>query len=156
MTLETGNTAPNFTLPATGGNPVTLSSFRGKPVVIFFYPKDDTSGCTTESKDFSSLLPDFKALGVTVIGISPDSLKSHEKFANKHDLSVTLAADEDQAVLEAYGVWQEKSMYGRKYMGVVRTTVLVAPDGTVARIWPKVKVAGHAKDVLAAVRELRA
>lgn len=156
MTLETGNTAPNFTLPATGGSPLTLSSFRGKPVVLFFYPKDDTSGCTTESKDFSALLPKFRAAGAEVVGISPDSLQSHEKFAKKHDLSVTLASDEAQDVLNAYGVWQEKSMYGKKYMGVVRTTVLVAPDGTVARIWPKVKVAGHAEEVLEAIRALSA
>ncbi|MDS7597302.1 peroxiredoxin [Agrobacterium tumefaciens] len=149
-----GSLAPDFTLPRNGGGTVTLSDLKGKAVVLYFYPKDDTSGCTAEAIDFSALGAQFEAANTIVIGISPDSVKSHDKFAAKHSLSVMLAADEEKSVLEAYGVWKEKSMYGKKYMGVERTTVLVAPDGTIAEIWNKVKVAGHAEAVLDAAKKL--
>lgn len=152
--LSEGAIAPDFTLPRDGGGTVSLSQFKGQPVVLFFYPKDDTSACTTESIAFTALLSQFSAAGAVVIGMSPDSVKKHDKFAKKYDLSVILASDEDLAVLTSYGVWVEKSMYGRKYMGVERTTLLIGPDGVVRRIWPKVKVAGHAEEVLAAAISL--
>ena len=133
---------------------MTLSELKGKIVVLYFYPKDDTSGCTTEAIDFTRLLPEFEALGATVIGMSPDSPKKHDKFKAKHDLAVTLVADEEMKALEAYGVWVEKSMYGRKYMGVERSTFLIDKSGSVARIWRKVKVKGHADEVLEAARSL--
>ncbi len=152
--LTEGAIAPDFTLPRDGGGTVSLSDFRGQPVVLFFYPKDDTSSCTTESIDFSGLLGAFSEAGAVVIGMSPDSVKKHDKFAKKYDLSVILASDEDLAVLNSYGVWVEKSMYGRKYMGVERTTLLIGPDGVIRRVWPKVKVAGHAAEVLAATQNL--
>lgn len=152
--LTTGSPAPDFTMPRDGGDSLTLSSLRGRPVVVYFYPKDDTSGCTTEAITFSSLSADFDAAGATVIGISPDSVKSHDKFIAKHGLTVVLGADEDKSTLEAYGVWKEKSMYGRTYMGVERSTFLIDPEGKIAAIWRKVKVAGHADAVLKAVKEL--
>jgi peroxiredoxin Q/BCP len=154
--LSIGAQAPGFDLPRDGGGRVSLEMFRGKPVVLFFYPKDNTSGCTTESIAFTSLASEFEAAGTVVIGMSPDSVKSHDKFVKKHTLGVILAADEDKATLLAYGVWKEKSMYGRKYMGVERTTVLIGADGNVARIWDKVKVAGHAEEVLQAAKALPA
>jgi peroxiredoxin Q/BCP len=128
---------------------------RGKPIVLYFYPKDDTSGCTAEAIAFDALRDKFDAAGAVVLGMSPDSAASHAKFKRKHDLSLTLAADESKATLEAYGVWREKSMYGRKYMGVERTTFLIDAAGRVARVWRKVKVAGHAGEVLAAAKALR-
>lgn len=152
--IAIGTSAPDFTLPCSGGSSVTLSDFRQKPVVLFFYPKDDTSGCTTEAKDFTQLADQFSAAGAVVIGISPDSVKSHDKFAAKHNLSVMLASDEEKSVLQAYGVWKEKSMYGKTYMGVERTTVLIDAAGKIAAIWPKVKVPGHAQAVLEAVKAL--
>ncbi|WP_276118221.1 peroxiredoxin [Pararhizobium qamdonense] len=152
--LTEGAIAPDFTLPREGGGTVSLGDFNGKSVVLFFYPKDDTSGCTTESIAFSGLLSEFSQAGTVVIGMSPDSVKKHDKFAKKYDLSVILASDEDLSVLNSYGVWVEKSMYGRKYMGVERTTLLIGPDGVIRRIWPKVKVAGHAEEVLAAAKSL--
>ena len=152
--LAIGDKAPDFSLGRDGGGTVTLSEFAGRPVVVYFYPKDDTSGCTTEAIAFTGLLPQFEAAGAAVIGISPDSVTKHDKFAKKHSLGVILGADEDTKVAETYGVWQEKSMYGRKYMGIVRYTFLVGPDGTIRAVWPKVKVAGHAEDVLAAVKAL--
>jgi peroxiredoxin Q/BCP len=151
---EEGALAPEFTLPRDGGGTVSLAQFRGKSVVLFFYPKDDTSGCTAESIAFTALAGDFAAAGAVVIGMSPDSVKKHDKFARKYDLSVILAADEEKAVLNAYGVWVEKSMYGRKYMGVERTTVLIDANGIVRRVWEKVKVPGHAEEVLAAAKNL--
>lgn len=151
---EIGQDAPDFDLPRDGGGTIALSSLRGRPVVLYFYPKDDTSGCTTEAVDFTSLKPDFDKAGAIVLGLSPDSAKSHDKFKAKHGLDVVLASDEEKSVLEAYGVWTEKSMYGKKYMGVERTTILVGPDGKVVRVWPKVKVPGHAQAVLDAVRDL--
>ncbi|CUX16184.1 MULTISPECIES: thioredoxin-dependent thiol peroxidase [Agrobacterium] len=152
--LTIGGPAPDFTLPRNGEGTVTLSKLQGKAVILYFYPKDDTSGCTAEAIDFSALGGEFEAANAVVIGISPDSVKSHDKFAAKHSLSVMLASDEERKVLEAYGVWKEKSMYGKKYMGVERTTFLVAPNGKIAEIWNKVKVAGHAQAVLEAVKTL--
>ncbi|PLX39248.1 MAG: thioredoxin-dependent thiol peroxidase [Hyphomicrobiales bacterium] len=154
MALSEGAAAPDFTLPTDGDGSVTLSELRGNPVVVYFYPKDDTSGCTTEAIDFSALMPAFAEAGATIIGISPDSPKKHDKFKAKHDLKVLLGADEDKSIIEAYGVWVEKSMYGRKYMGVERSTFLVGADGTVAKVWRKVKVKGHAEAVLEAVKTL--
>ncbi|MEQ8297264.1 MAG: peroxiredoxin [Nitratireductor sp.] len=151
---EIGQQAPDFDLPRDGGGSLKLSDLRGKPVIVYFYPKDDTSGCTTEGKDFSALLPEFEKAGATVIGISPDSAKSHDKFKAKHGLSVVLVADEDKSAIQDYGVWVEKSMYGRKFMGVERTTILIDKDGRVARVWNKVKVANHAAEVLEATKAL--
>ncbi len=152
--ISVGTNAPNFTLPADSGSTVALSSLRGKAVVLYFYPKDDTSGCTLEAKAFNDLMPHFAKAGAVIVGVSPDSAASHDKFKKKHGLNFSLAADETKAMLESYGVWVEKSMYGRKYMGVERTTVLIDKAGKVARIWPKVKVPGHAEEVLAAVQAL--
>ncbi len=152
--LTAGDTAPDFSLPRNGGGTVSLSDFAGKPVVLYFYPKDDTSGCTTEAVDFSGLTAEFEKLGATVIGISPDSVKSHDKFAAKHNLSVVLAADEEHKALEAYGVWKEKSMYGKTYMGVERSTFLIDKSGKIAEVWRKVKVPGHAGAVLKAAQAL--
>jgi len=154
--LSEGRKAPDFKLPDDSGKTLQLAKLKGRPVVVYFYPKDDTSGCTAEAKDFSCLADDFAAAGAEVIGISPDSPASHAKFKAKHDLGLRLAADEDKAVAQAYGVWVEKSMYGRKYMGVERSTFLVDKSGKLARIWRKVKVPGHAEEVLEAVKELEA
>jgi thioredoxin-dependent peroxiredoxin len=153
---EDGDKAPDFELPADSGETLALSRLKGKPVVLYFYPKDDTSGCTAEAKDFSRLAGDFRKAGVEVIGVSPDSVESHKKFRKKYDLAIKLAADADKAVAMAFGVWVEKSMYGRKYMGVERSTFLIDKQGRIARGWRKVKVPGHAEEVLAAVRELKA
>ena len=147
-----GGEAPDFDLPGDGGRRIRLSAHRGKNVVLFFYPKDDTSGCTAEAVDFTALKPEFDKLGVFLIGVSPDSVKKHDKFKVKHGLDVALASDEDKEVVGAYGVWVEKSMYGRKYMGVERTTLLIGKDGRVLRVWEKVKVPGHAQEVLDAAR----
>ncbi|MBP1856953.1 peroxiredoxin [Rhizobium herbae] len=152
--LTEGMMAPDFTLPRDGGGTVSLSEFKGKSVVLFFYPKDDTSGCTAESIAFTALSSEFSSAGAVVIGMSPDSVKKHDKFSKKYDLSVILAADEEKTVLNAYGVWVEKSMYGRKYMGVERTTVLIGADGIIRRFWEKVKVPGHAEEVLTAAKSL--
>lgn len=152
--LVIGQAAPQFELPRDGGGILTLSDFAGKPVVLYFYPKDDTPACTQEAIDFSRLKPEFEKAGAIVVGMSPDSTKKHDKFKAKHQIGIDLVADEQLNTLSAYGVWTEKSMYGRKYMGVERTTFLIGKDGKIARIWNKVKVAGHAEDVLAAVRAL--
>ena len=149
---QDGDKAPDFTLATESGKPLKLSSLKGKPVVLYFYPKDDTSGCTLEAKEFSRLAPEFRKAGAEVIGVSPDSVESHQKFSRKYDLAVRLAADTDKAVANAYGVWVEKSMYGRKYMGVERATFLVGKDGRIASSWRKVKVPGHAEEVLAAIK----
>jgi thioredoxin-dependent peroxiredoxin len=154
MTLQIGDAAPAFELPATGGAPISLAGLKGRKAVIYFYPKDDTSGCTLEAQDFQALKGEFAEAGTEVIGVSADSVASHDKFDRKYGLEFTLASDESLTMLEAYGVWVEKSMYGRKYMGVERTTVLVDRDGRIARIWPKVKVPGHAAEVLAAAKAL--
>ena len=152
--MQDGDKAPDFALPADGGETLALSRLKGKPIVLYFYPKDDTSGCTAEAKDFSRLAPDFRRDGVEVIGVSPDSVDSHAKFRRKYDLAIKLAADADKAVATAYGVWVEKSMYGRKYMGVERSTFLIDKAGRIAKSWRKVKVPGHAEEVLAAARAL--
>jgi len=152
--LQDGDLAPEFELATDGGETVTLSRLRGKPVVVYFYPKDDTSGCTIEAKDFSRLAAEFRKAGVEVIGVSPDSVESHQKFRAKYNLAVRLAADPDKVAANAYGVWVQKSMYGRGYMGVERSTFLVDKAGRVARSWRKVKVPEHAEEVLAAARAL--
>jgi thioredoxin-dependent peroxiredoxin len=152
--LAIGQLAPDFILPRDGGGTVALSSFKGKPVVVYFYPKDNTSGCTTEATAFTELADAFEKADAVVIGISPDSVKSHDKFVAKHNLSIILGSDEEKTTLEAYQVWKEKSMYGKTYMGVERTTYLIDRDGKIAAIWPKVKVAGHAEAVLKAVQDL--
>jgi peroxiredoxin Q/BCP len=149
-----GETAPDFTLPRDGGGTITLSALRPSPVVVYFYPKDDTSGCTTEALDFTALLPRFQAAGAVVIGISKDGVKAHDKFVAKHGLGVILASDEGATTCEDWGVWAEKSMYGKKYFGIERTTFLVDGTGRVARVWPKVKVKGHAEEVLAALEAI--
>ncbi|MBP1875294.1 peroxiredoxin Q/BCP [Ensifer adhaerens] len=152
--LNPGDLAPDFTLPRDGGGSLSLSAFRGRPVVLFFYPKDDTKSCTLEAISFTELAPDFAAAGVELIGISPDSVKRHDRFAKKHGLTVTLAADEEKTAINAYGLWVEKSLYGRKYMGVERSTFLIAADGRIDRVWEKVKVNGHAQEVLQAAKAL--
>ncbi|MBV6651345.1 MAG: peroxiredoxin [Hoeflea sp.] len=152
--LLEGAPAPNMNLPRDGGGNVSLAELAGKKVVLYFYPKDDTSGCTTEALDFTALADDFAAAGAVVVGVSPDPVKAHDKFVAKHNLGVILASDEEKTVLEAYGVWKEKSMYGRQYMGVERSTFLINANGEIARIWRKVKVKGHAQEVLEAARAL--
>ncbi len=152
--LDAGSPAPDFTLMSDDGRSVTLAAHSGKPVVLYFYPKDDTSGCTREAQDFSEAKADFEAAGVAVFGISPDDAKKHAKFRDKHGLTVDLLADPERTAIEAYGVWAEKSMYGRKYMGVDRSTFLIGPDGRIARVWRAVKVPGHVAEVLAAAKAL--
>lgn len=147
-------TAPDFTLPVTGGGTVTLSDLRGGPVVLFFYPRDDTSGCTKESIAFSGLIAEFADAGAQVFGISKDSMASHDKFVAKHELEVPLLSDENDQVCEAFDVWKQKSMYGKTFMGIERSTFLIGTDGKVAKVWRKVKVPGHAEEVLEAVRAL--
>ena len=154
MSLAEGVKAPAFNLPATGGRNVSLKELKGKPFVLYFYPRADTPGCTKEACAFESGLPDFSKLGVTIIGVSKDSMAALEKFAAKYNLTFPLASDPEGTMIEAYGAWQEKMNYGKKYMGIVRSTVLVDGAGKVAKYWPKVKVAGHAEDVLAAVQAL--
>jgi peroxiredoxin Q/BCP len=152
--LQPGDIAPDFTLPRDGGGSVTLSALRPGKVVLYFYPKDDTSGCTAEALDFTAHAADFAAAGCTVIGISKDSVKSHDKFVAKHGLGIVLASDEASDTCERWGVWAEKSMYGKKYMGIERSTFLVDGAGRIAQAWTKVKVPGHVADVLAAARAL--
>ena len=152
--ITAGNTAPDFTLPHDGGAMLTLSALRPGKVVLYFYPKDDTPGCTLEAQDFTTRLADFTAAGCTVIGLSKDSVKAHDKFCKKHGLGIVLVSDEAGQTCEDYGVWLEKSMYGKTYMGIERTTVLIDGAGVVARVWNKVSVKGHADEVLAAVRAL--
>lgn len=149
-----GDTAPDFTLPQDGGDPVPLSSLRPAPVVLFFYPKDDTPGCTTENKDFTAMADEFAAAGAKLVGVSKDTVEKHAKFRAKHGLTAMLVSDAEGTVCEDYGVWGEKKMYGKTFMGITRATFLIAGDGTIAQIWPKVKVAGHVDEVLAAVRAL--
>lgn len=152
--IEIGQTAPDFTLPQDGGTDVTLSTLRGGPVVLYFYPRDDTSGCTLEALDFTAKAAEFDAAGTTVLGISKDSVAAHGKFRAKHGLGVALLSDAEGDVCERYGVWVEKNMYGKKSMGIERATFLIDATGLVARIWRKVKVDGHADAVLAAARGL--
>jgi peroxiredoxin Q/BCP len=148
--LTPGEDAPLFSLPADGGGTVRLTELRGKIVVLFFYPQDNTETCTAEAIDFSKFHAAFKKAGAELIGVSPDSLKKHEKFKKKHGLGMPLVADERREAIEAYGVWGEKTMFGRKYMGVIRSTFLIDRDGKIARIWRSVRVAGHAEEVLQA------
>lgn len=152
--LAEGNPAPDFTLPGDGGSEIALSAYRGGAVVLYFYPKDNTSGCTKEAEAFNGLADAFAKAGATIVGVSPDGVKSHDKFKEKFGLSFPLASDESHAVSEAYGVWKEKSMYGRKYMGIERSTFLIDGKGKVAKVWRNVKVPGHAEAVLEAVRAL--
>ena len=152
--LKIGEKAPDFTLPADGGRDIALTSYAGQKLVLYFYPKDDTSGCTQEAIEFNGLRQEFAKAGTAILGVSPDPVKKHDKFKAKYELEFPLLSDQQKHMLEAYGVWVEKSMYGRKYMGVERTTVLIAADGTIAQIWPKVKVSGHAAEVLVAAQKL--
>ena len=154
MSLTEGALAPDFSLPATGGRTISLSRLKGKPFVLYFYPRADTPGCTREACAFQAGLPDFSGLGVTIIGVSKDSMKALEKFAEKYTLEFPLASDPETRMIDAYGAWVEKSMYGKKYMGIERSTLLVDAEGKVAKIWPKVKIDGHAEDVLKAVKAL--
>jgi len=152
--LQPGAKAPSFTLPRDGGGTVSLADFARRQLVLYFYPKADTSGCTKEAIDFTRLKGAFAKAGADILGVSADPVPAQDKFKAKHKLSIALASDETHRMLEAYGVWQEKSMYGRKYMGVVRATFLIGPDQRIARVWPKVSVTGHSDDVLAAVKAL--
>lgn len=154
MALKEGDKAPDFALPRDGGGTLSLADLKGRKIVLYAYPKDSTSGCTAEAIDFNGLRADFAAAGAEIVGLSPDSVKSHDKFKTKHELEFTLLADEEKTLLEAYGIWVQKSMYGRSYMGVERTTILIDGKGVIARIWSKVKVPGHAQEVLAATRAL--
>jgi thioredoxin-dependent peroxiredoxin len=153
-TLEPGKKAPDFQLPRDGGATTSLSDFAGRKLVLYFYPKADTPGCTKEAIEFSRLKAAFGKAGADILGVSADPMPAQDKFKAKHRLSIALASDETHRMLEAYGVWQEKSMYGRKFFGIVRTTLLIGPDQRIARIWPKVSVRGHAAEVLAAAESL--
>jgi peroxiredoxin Q/BCP len=154
MSLKIGDTAPDFTLPTDGGGSFTLSAQRGRKIVLYFYPKDDTSGCTKEACGFRDTMPDFSRVEADIVGVSRDGVKSHDKFKAKYALPFTLVADEEGKVCEAYGVWVEKSMYGRKYMGIERTTVLIDAAGKIRGLWPKVKIDGHVEAVLDAAQAL--
>ena len=154
MSLEIDAPAPDFTMPTDGGASVSLAQLKGQKVVLYFYPKDDTPGCTKEACGFRDALPDFDGVAAVIIGVSKDSVTKHDKFKAKYDLPFTLASDEDGAVCEAYGTWVEKSMYGRKYMGIDRATFLIDEAGLLRREWRKVKVPGHVDEVLAATRSL--
>ena len=151
MSIDVGTPAPAFTLPASGDQTVSLSDFAGKTVVVYFYPKDDTSGCTKEAIGFTEKAAEFAAKGVTVLGVSKDTVAKHDKFIAKHELGVTLLSDAEGTMCEDYGVWVEKSMYGKKYMGIERATFVIGPDGKVTHVWRKVKVPGHVDAVLEAV-----
>ena len=152
--LHPGDAAPPFSLPATGGRAVSLAGLKGRTVALYFYPKDDTSGCTREAQDFNALRDAFAACNAEVIGVSADSLASHDKFRTKYGLDLTLTSDKEKRALEAYGVWVEKSMFGVRYMGVERSTFLIDRDGRIARVWRKARVRGHAQEVLAAAQAL--
>ncbi len=152
--IAVGNKVPKFKLPCDGGGEVSLEDYKGRKLVLYFYPKADTSGCTVEAKDFSKLAPAFSRAGTAILGVSADPVPKLDKFKAKHELSITLATDESHEMLEAFGVWAKKSMYGRSYMGILRNTYLIGPDGKIARIWEKVKIPGHAEEVLAAAKEL--
>jgi peroxiredoxin Q/BCP len=149
-----GAKAPSFSLPRDGGSTIGLSDFAGKKLVLYFYPRADTTGCTKEAIDFSRLRADFSRAGTEIVGVSADPVAALDKFKGKHKLSIALASDEKHRMLEAYGVWQEKSLYGRKFLGIVRSTFLIGADGRIAKVWPRVFVEGHAADVLAAAKAL--
>jgi thioredoxin-dependent peroxiredoxin len=153
--VAVGQAAPDFTLQANSDRTISLKDFRGQYVVLYFYPKDMTPGCTTEACDFRDYHAEFARLNTVVLGISPDDVKSHDKFAAKHELPFPLLADPDHQVAEAYGVWVLKKMYGREYMGIERSTFLIDPEGTIVKAWPKVKVKGHVEDVLQTIKELQ-
>lgn len=150
--LKAGDIAPDFSMPTDGAGTVTLSDFKGKSVVLYFYPKDDTPGCTKEAIGFSEKIDEFEAAGAVVIGVSKDTVAKHGKFRTKHGLKVILASDADSDVTERYGAWQEKQMYGKTYMGIDRSTFLIGPDGKLRAVWRKVKVPGHVDEVLAALK----
>jgi peroxiredoxin Q/BCP len=152
--LAAGNEAPDFRLPRDGGGALSLADFKGRKLVLYFYPKADTPGCTIEAKDFSRLKPEFDKAHIAVVGVSADPVKKQDAFKAKHALATPLASDEEREMLKAYGVWAEKSMYGKKYMGINRTTVLIGADGRIVRIWPKVKIEGHAEEVLAVAKAI--
>ena len=152
--MQTGQTAPDFTAPRDGGTPVTLSALRPKTVVLYFYPRDDTPGCTTEALDFTARAAEFEAAGAVILGVSKDPVRSHDNFVAKHGLGIALVSDAEGDICERYGVWGERSMYGKTYMGIERTTVLIDGAGKIARVWNKVKVPGHVEEVLEAVRAL--
>jgi peroxiredoxin Q/BCP len=152
--LSTGARAPAFTLPRDGGGTISLKDFKGRKLVLYFYPKANTPGCTRESIAFSALAADFAKAGTAVLGVSADPVKAQDAFKAKHDLTIPLASDETHGMLEAYGVWGQKSMYGKTFMGIARMTVLIDAEGRIARVWPKVKVDGHAEEVLAAAKAL--
>ena len=154
MAVDVGKAAPAFTAPTDGGGILALKDLKGSKVVLYFYPKDDTPGCTKEAIAFTENLSRFKRTGAVIVGVSKDSPARHDKFIAKHDLKVQLVSDEDGSICEKYGVWVEKNMYGRKYMGIERATFLIDENGKVAKVWNKVKVPGHAEDVLAAVKDL--
>ncbi|MEP4378898.1 MAG: thioredoxin-dependent thiol peroxidase [Alphaproteobacteria bacterium] len=154
MSVKEGGKAPAFSMPTDGDGKVALKDLKGRPVILYFYPKDSTPGCTTEACDFRDLTPDFSKIDAEIVGVSKDSVKRHDNFKAKHDLPFLLASDEDGDVCERYGVWVEKNMYGRKFMGIERATFLIDGKGVVQKIWRKVKVKGHAEDVLAAVKAL--
>jgi peroxiredoxin Q/BCP len=155
MSVEAGQKAPDFNLSDANEHTVSLGQFKGKWVVLYFYPKDDTPGCTTEALDFSAQLGEFADLNAAVLGVSPDSCKRHQKFIGKHNLSVQLLSDPEHKTLEEYGAWQRKSMYGKEYMGVMRSTCLIDPGGVLRYIWPRVKVKGHADEVRQKIVELQ-
>jgi thioredoxin-dependent peroxiredoxin len=152
--LQPGTKAPAFALPRDGGETISLADFAGRKLVLYFYPRADTPGCTKEAIDFNRLKTAFGKIGTEILGVSADPVEAQEKFKAKHKLGLVLASDETHRMLEAYGVWQEKSMYGRKFMGVVRATFLIGPDQRIAQVWPKVSVTGHAEAVLAAAKAL--
>jgi len=154
MALKVGDKAPAFKLKNQDAKTISLADLKGKPIVLYFYPKDDTSGCTKEACNFRDEFPKFGKMNAEIIGISADSVESHKKFAEKYNLPFNLLSDEKKEVIEKYGVWQEKSMYGRKYMGIVRTTFIVDPSGKISKIFPKVKVEEHNKEVMEALKEL--
>lgn len=151
--LNIGDNAPDFTLPSDGGTEVSLSAMRGKKIVLYFYPKDDTSGCTSQAQQFTFHNDEFNKAGAIIIGVSKDSIKSHDKFKAKYGISFALLSDESLDVANKYGVWVEKSMYGRKYMGMERATFLIDANGKIAKIWRKVKITGHVEEVLAAAQK---
>ena len=153
--LKVGDKAPDFCLPNQDSEEICLRDFAGSWVVLYFYPKDNTPGCTTEALDFTALKSEFEKEGATILGVSPDSIKRHQNFITKKELQITLLSDEDKEVAQKYGVWQLKKMYGREYMGIVRSTFLIDPNGNIAEIWTKVKVKGHAQEVLEKLKELK-
>jgi len=154
MTLEVGDKAPDFKMPTDGGGEVSLKGLKGRPVILYFYPKDDTPGCTKEACGFRDAMPDFSDADAAIVGVSKDTVAKHDKFKAKYELPFALGSDEDGAVCEAYGTWVEKAMYGRKYMGIERATFLIDGKGVLRRIWRKVKVKGHVEEVLEAVKAL--